>query len=33
VSAAVTIVCMEQNGRINRGDELVARLSKYFDKQ
>lgn len=30
VSAAVTIVCMEKNGRINRGDELVARLSKYF---
>ena len=32
VSAAVTIVCMEKNGRINRGDELVARLSKYFEK-
>lgn len=32
VSAAVTIVCMEKNGHINRGDELVARLSKYFEK-
>ena len=32
VSAAVTIVCMEQNGRINRGDDLVARLSKYFER-
>jgi len=32
VSAAVTIVCMERNGRINRGDDLAARLSKYFDK-
>ena len=30
VSAAVTIVCMEKNGRINRGDDLVARLAKYF---
>ena len=30
VSAAVTIVCMEQNGRINRGDDLAARLAKYF---
>ena len=32
VSAMVTIVCMERNGRINRGDDLVARLSKYFDQ-
>lgn len=32
VSAAVTIVCMERNGRINRGDDLAVRLSKYFDK-
>ena len=30
VSAVVTIVCMEQNGRINRGDDLAARLAKYF---
>jgi acyl-CoA thioester hydrolase len=30
VSAAVTIVCMEKNGRINRGDDLAARLAKYF---
>ena len=32
VSAVVTIVCMEKDGRINRGDDLAARLSKYFDK-
>lgn len=32
VRAVVTIVCMENNGRINRGDELAARLSKYFDR-
>ena len=32
VSAVVTIVCMEKDGRINRGDELVARLAKYFDR-
>ena len=32
VSATVAIVCMERNGRINRGDDLVARLSKYFDQ-
>jgi len=32
VRAVVTIVCMEKNGRINRGDELAARLSKYFDR-
>lgn len=31
VKAVVTIVCLE-NGRINRGDELVAKLAKYFDK-
>ena len=30
VSAVVTIVCMEQNGRINRGDDLATRLAKYF---
>ena len=29
VSAVVTIVCME-NGRINRGDDLAARLEKYL---
>ena len=28
--AVVTIVCMDKDGRINRGDELVARLDKYF---
>ena len=32
VSAAVTIVCMEKNGRINRGDDLAARLAKYFER-
>ena len=32
VSAVVTIVCMEKNGRINRGDELAERLSKYFQR-
>ena len=31
VSAAVTIVCMEQNGRINRGDDLAARIAKYLE--
>ena len=31
VRAVVTIVCMEQNGRINRGDELAARIAKYLD--
>ena len=30
VSAVVTIVCME-NGRINRGDDLAARIAKYLD--
>jgi len=32
VKAAVTIVCMEKDGRINRGDDLAARMSKYFQK-
>ena len=30
VSAVVTIVCME-DGRINRGDELAARIAKYLE--
>ena len=30
-SAAVTIVCMEKNGRINRGDDLAARIAKYLE--
>ena len=30
VCAVVTIVCME-NGRINRGDDLAARIAKYLD--
>ena len=32
VSADVTIVCMEKNGRINRGDDLAARIAKYLDR-
>ena len=32
VSAVVTIVCMEKDGRINRGDELAARVAKYLDR-
>lgn len=31
LSAAVTIVCMDRDGHINRGDDLAARLAKYFD--
>ena len=31
VRAVVTIVCMEKDGRINRGDELAARIAKYLD--
>lgn len=31
VSAVVTIVCMEKNGRINRGDDLAARIAKYLN--
>ncbi|MBR5170566.1 MAG: acyl-CoA thioesterase [Muribaculaceae bacterium] len=31
VSAVVTIVCME-DGRINRGDDLAARVAKYLDQ-
>lgn len=32
VSAAVTIVCMENDGRINRGDDLAARIAHYLDR-
>ena len=32
VGAAVTIVCMEKDGRINRGDELAARMAKYLEE-
>ena len=32
VSAVVTIVCMEKNGRINRGDELAARIARYLEE-
>jgi acyl-CoA thioester hydrolase len=31
VGAVVTIVCMEKDGRINRGDELAAQVSKYLE--
>jgi len=32
VKAVVTIVCLDSDGRINRGDDLQARLAKYFDR-
>jgi len=32
VSAVVTIVCMEKDGRINRGDDLAARIAQYLDR-
>ena len=32
VNAVVTIVCMEKDGRINRGDDLAARIAKYLDR-
>ena len=31
VSAVVTIVCMEKDGRINRGDDLAARIARYLE--
>ena len=30
VGAVVTIVCMEKDGRINRGDDLASRIAKYL---
>ena len=30
LGAVVTIVCMEKDGRINRGDELALRMAKYL---
>ena len=30
VSAVVTIVCMEKDGRINRGDDLADRIAQYL---
>ena len=33
VSAVVTIVCMEKDGRINRGNDLAAQISKYLEQQ
>ena len=32
VSAVVTIVCMERDGRINRGDDLANHIAKYLDQ-
>ena len=32
VKAVVTIVCLDSDGRINRGDDLQARLAKFFDR-
>ena len=32
VSAVVTIVCMEKDGRINRGDDLAERIAQYLDR-
>ena len=31
VKAVVTIVCMEKDGRISRGDDLANRLAKYLE--
>ena len=30
VSAVVTIVCMDKDGRINRGDDLASRIAQYL---
>ena len=30
-NAVVTIVCMEKDGRINRGDDLAAHIAKYLE--
>jgi acyl-CoA thioester hydrolase len=32
VKAVVTIVCMDKDGRINRGDELAARIARYLEE-
>lgn len=32
VKAVVTIVCMDKYGRINRGDELAARIARYLEE-
>ena len=32
VRAVVTIVCVDGNGYINRGDELAERIAKYLEK-
>jgi acyl-CoA thioester hydrolase len=32
VRAVVTIVCMEKDGRINRGDDLADRIAQYLDR-
>ena len=31
VSAVVTIVCMDRDGRINRGDDLAEHIAKYLE--
>ena len=31
VNAVVTIVCMTKDGRIDRGDDLAARMAKYLE--
>ena len=28
----LTIVCLEKDGRINRGDDLAERIAKYLDR-
>ena len=32
VCAVVTIVCMEKDGRINRGEELAAHFAQYLNR-
>ena len=32
VTAVVTIVCMDRDGRIDRGDDLAGHLSKYLER-
>ena len=32
VNAVVTIVCMDKNGRINRGDDLASHIAQYLEK-
>ncbi len=32
VNAVVSIVCMEKDGRINRGDDLAHHIAQYLDR-